>query len=285
MVIPLKRVDHVSMAARNWKEQSALLQRLLGFRILEEFPPDPAGDFDGCTSQIPGIALEFEVISPTKPASFVERFLATEGPGLHHITVEVADINEAVAAIERLGMKPFGGVTDDGYWHITYLHPKESGGILWQIFQPYRRGGPHDRSTTGGAVGLKRLDHVSMAVRDLDRQVAWQQRVFGMEVESRWRDDQLGYDGCVLTIPTTELKFEVIAPFREDSFVERFLRERRPGMHHLCCEVESVEGAVEGLRREGIEAFGGIIEDGWKKHTFLHPRDSGGVLFQLFEEP
>ncbi|MBE0610232.1 MAG: hypothetical protein IH609_12695 [Dehalococcoidia bacterium] len=33
------------------------------------------------------------------------------------------------------------------------------------------------------------------------------------------------------------------------------------------------------------DVFGGIVDEGWKKHTFLHPRDSGGVLFQLFEEP
>ena len=55
-------------------------------------------------------------------------------------------------------------------------------------------------------------------------------------------------------------------------------------MHHICCEVASVERAAEALREEGIEPFGGIIDSGWKKHTFLHPKDSGGVLFQLFEE-
>ena len=35
----------------------------------------------------------------------------------------------------------------------------------------------------------------------------------------------------------------------------------------------------------GARPFGGIVDEGWKKHTFLHPKDSGGVLFQLFEEP
>jgi len=48
--------------------------------------------------------------------------------------------------------------------------------------------------------------------------------------------------------------------------------------------VASVEKAAEALRAEGIEPFGGVIESDWKKHTFIHPRDSGGVLFQLFEE-
>ena len=54
-------------------------------------------------------------------------------------------------------------------------------------------------------------------------------------------------------------------------------------MHHVCIEVASVEAAAEGLRANGIEPFGGIIESDWKRHTFFHPRDSGGVLFQLVE--
>ncbi len=123
-----------------------------------------------------------------------------------------------------------------------------------------------------------------MAVPDLDRQVEWQERVLGMKDFGRWRDDYLGYDGCNLSIPGSKLNFEIIAPTRPDSFVQKFIDARRPGMHHICCEVASVEAAAATLRAEGIEPFGGIIESDWKRHTFIHPRDSGGVLFQLFEE-
>ena len=56
-------------------------------------------------------------------------------------------------------------------------------------------------------------------------------------------------------------------------------------MHHICCEVASVEAAAAALREAGIEPFGGVTKSDWKTHTFIHPRDSGGVLFQLFEEP
>jgi methylmalonyl-CoA/ethylmalonyl-CoA epimerase len=88
-----------------------------------------------------------------------------------------------------------------------------------------------------------------------------------------------------MTIPGSLLKFEMIQSARPGSFVQKFIDARRPGMHHICCEVASVEAACEGLRANGVEPFGGIVDEGWKKHTFLHPKDSGGVLFQLFEEP
>ncbi len=284
-MIPLKRVDHLSMAAPNWRNQSDWLERILGFKFIYYFPAG-GGDFDGCVSQVPGTDIEFEVISPVGERSFVQKFMDEFGAGLHHITVEVEDVH-AVARLMKddLGIEPFGGVMNDGQWWVTYIHPKDSGGILWQLYTPL----PHeprqvDRTTGPGAVGLKRVDHVSMAVRDLDKQVAWQERVFGMKVEGSWEEDPLGYRGAVMSIPNSQLKFEMMEPTRPDSFVQRFIDERRQGMHHICCEVESVEAAVEGLRAEGIEAFGGVINSDWKKHTFIHPRDSGGVLFQLFEE-
>jgi methylmalonyl-CoA/ethylmalonyl-CoA epimerase len=283
-VIPIKRVDHISMGHASWKQQSAWLERVLGFKYLYDWPANGT-DFDGSISQVPGIALEFEVISPARPDSFVQKFLDTGGgPGLHHITVEVEDIHAVAREIQALGMTPLGGVVDDGAWHLTYIHPRESGGILWQLFTPHRKPKDFDRSTTGGLVGLKRVDHVSMAVPDVEAQVAWQERVFGMEVRERWTDDRDGYHGAVMSIPNSALQFEIIAPARDDSFVAAFLAKRRAGMHHICCEVESVDAAAEALRGAGIEPHGSVIVNDWKKHTFIHPRDSGGVLFQLFEE-
>ncbi len=283
-LLPITRVDHISMAAADWRAQSAKLERLLGFTFLHSWEAGPGQDFDGCVSRVRGTGIEFEVISPVGPDSFVQKFLDQNGPGLHHITVEVEDIHAAAKELERLGLTPFGGVQDDGSWYVTYIHPKESGGVLWQLFVAHRPAPEVDREAGGGVVDLQRVDHVSMAVPDLDAQVAWQERVFGMTLLNRWEDEQLGYRGAELAIPGSRLKFEIIAPTREESFVQKFIATRRPGMHHVCCEVASVDRAVAALRAEGIEPWGGIIENDWKRHTFIHPRDSGGVLFQLFEE-
>jgi methylmalonyl-CoA epimerase len=283
-LLPLKRIDHISMAAPDWKQQADKLERLLGFKFLHSWEAHEGQDFSGSVSQVRGTGIEFEVIAPAGPKSFVQKFLDEQGPGLHHITAEVDDIDEAAAEMERLGMKPFGGITFDGMWRLTYIHPKDSGGILWQLFVPKTLPEEVDRNAGGGVVDLQRVDHVSMAVPDLDRQVEWQQRVFGMEVQGRWSEERLGYNGCVMTIPGSLLKFEMMEPTRPDSFVQKFIDTRRAGMHHICCEVASVERAAEALRAEGIEPFGGVIESDWRRHTFLHPRDSGGVLFQLFEE-
>ncbi len=284
-MLPIKRVDHISMAAPSWKAQSERLQHLLGFTFLHSWEATPGSDFSGCVSQVPGTEIEFEIIQPSGPDSFVQKFLNEAGPGLHHITVEVHDINEAAEELQRQGITPFGGIADDGQWLLTYIHPKDSGGILWQLFVPKKAPPPIDRTIKPGILNLRRVDHVSMACKDIEKQIAWQERIFGMKVEGRWTDEYSGYHGAVMTIPGSLLKFEMMEPTRPDSFVQKFIDTRRPGMHHICCEVPSVEAAAATLRAEGIDPFGGIIESDWKKHTFLHPRDSGGVLFQLFEEP
>ena len=79
-MISIKHLDHISMGHADWKAQAALLQRLLGFKLLHSFGPGDS-DFDGCVSQVPGTGIEFEVISPAGPRSFVQRFLnSTRSP-------------------------------------------------------------------------------------------------------------------------------------------------------------------------------------------------------------
>lgn len=284
-MIPLKRIDHISMGAPSWKVQSDKLEKLLGFKFLHSWQAGPHSDFSGSVSQVRGTEIEFEVIEPAGPKSFVQKFLDESGPGLHHITAEVHDIEATAAALQEMGITPFGGITDDGMWKLTYIHPKDSGGILWQLFVPYKLPDPVDRNAGGGVVNLRRVDHVSLAVNDLPRQVEWHAKVFGMEDTGRWTSEEEGYMGSNLSIPGSLLKLEIIQPTRPDSFVQRFIDAHRQGMHHICCEVASVEAAAAALREAGIEPFGGVTKSDWKTHTFIHPRDSGGVLFQLFEEP
>jgi methylmalonyl-CoA/ethylmalonyl-CoA epimerase len=157
--------------------------------------------------------------------------------------------------------------------------------VLWQLFTPYKQPPEMDREAGGGVVGLRRMDHVSLATRDIEWQIAFQERVFGMELLQRWTVDVRAYHGAVMSIPNSLLKFEMVQAFRPDSFVHRFIEQRgRPGLHHICCEVASVDDTYAALQAEGIQPHGGIIAPGkWHRHTFLHPRDSGGVLFQLFE--
>ena len=133
-------------------------------------------------------------------------------------------------------------------------------------------------------IGIKRLDHVCWAVRSLDDALPLLTQLMGMTVEGRFDNPQAGYRGVGLRVPGGTGHFELLEPSRPDSFLQRFLDERGPGLHHVTFEVEDIERAARAIRDQGIEPFGGVQRShGWAE-TYIHPKDSGGVLFQFYTE-
>ncbi len=132
------------------------------------------------------------------------------------------------------------------------------------------------------SLGITRMDHVCMVVAKLDERLPMLTELFGMKLVARWENPQAGYNGATLDVPGGSTQWELLEPSGEDSFLVKFLRERGPGLHHVTFEVESVEKATETLKRYGMEPFGGRNYDQYKE-VYVHPRDAGGVLFQLYE--
>jgi len=131
-------------------------------------------------------------------------------------------------------------------------------------------------------LGIKRMDHVCMVVPKLDERLPMLTELFGLKVLGRWENPQAGYNGATLEVPGSNTQWELLEPSSEDSFLVRFLRDRGPGLHHVTFEVESVEKATEALKGRGMQPFGGRNYEKYKE-VYIHPRDSGGVLFQLYE--
>ena len=133
------------------------------------------------------------------------------------------------------------------------------------------------------SLGITRLDHVAMAVWRVEEYLPLLTELLGMKVVGRWRSEEEKYAGATLDLPGGDVQWEVVEPISDDSFLTRFLKQRGPGLHHVTFQVEDVEKAAEVLRRRGIEPFGGVRAGSTWKEIFIHPRDSGGLLIQLFE--
>jgi methylmalonyl-CoA/ethylmalonyl-CoA epimerase len=133
-------------------------------------------------------------------------------------------------------------------------------------------------------MGIKRLDHVCWAVRKLDDALPMLTELMGMTEEGRFENPQMGFRGVGLRVPGGTGHFELLEPLGDDSYLHRFLQERGPGLHHVTFEVEDIEQAAQAMREYGIEPFMGVQRSqGWAE-TYIHPRDSGGVLFQFSQE-
>ncbi|MCZ7526639.1 MAG: VOC family protein [Acidimicrobiia bacterium] len=78
---------------------------------------------------------KMELMEPHPGSTFFDRFFASRGAGLHHLTFKVPDIDAAIAAVERAGYTPTSIYTADRDWKEVFLHPKESHGVLIQLAQ------------------------------------------------------------------------------------------------------------------------------------------------------
>ena len=133
-------------------------------------------------------------------------------------------------------------------------------------------------------IPIKRLDHVCWAVHKLDDALPLLTELMGMKLAGRWQNEEQGFRGVSLEVPGGTGHFELLEPLGEDSFLHRFLEERGPGLHHVTFEVDDVDAAAQAIRDFGMEPFRGVQRShGWAE-TYIHPKDSGGVLFQFYSE-
>ncbi len=114
----------------------------------------------------------------------------------------------------------------------------------------------------------KRIDHVSMAVWKIDEQVKFFTEVFGWTEAGRFGSPEAGFSGVVLDVPgpdgQRQMQWEILEPLGDNSFIEKFLRERGPGLHHVTLEVDDADAAATRLRGCGIEPLGGPrVSYGW----------------------
>lgn len=133
-------------------------------------------------------------------------------------------------------------------------------------------------------MGIKRLDHVCWAVRKLEDALPLLTKLMGMKEVGRWQNEETGFRGVSLEVPGGTAHFELLEPLGDDSYLHRFLDERGPGLHHVTFEVDDIVATAAAISDYGIEPFRGVVRShGWAE-TYIHPKDSGGVLFQFYAD-
>jgi methylmalonyl-CoA/ethylmalonyl-CoA epimerase len=135
--------------------------------------------------------------------------------------------------------------------------------------------------------GILGLDHIGLAVADLETAVTLHTEVLGLTVSHRETNPGQGVAEVMLAAapggPVTQL--QLIAPLDEYSPVHRFLARRGPGLHHLAYTVRDVHTASSVLLRQGLRLLYDAPRAGTRGSliNFVHPKDTGGVLIELVE--
>jgi methylmalonyl-CoA epimerase len=131
---------------------------------------------------------------------------------------------------------------------------------------------------------LDEIDHVAIAVRDLDAAVAWYGEVFGATVAHREVVASDGVEEALLAVADSFI--QLLTPTREDSPVAKFLATRGEGIHHVGYRVADCAAALDALRGAGNRLLDEAPRPGSRGTTvaFVHPKGAFGTLIELVQE-
>lgn len=287
MTEPEFRVDHVSIAV-------ASLDRALEF-FLRHFPArenvakqagygDPP-EFSWADFTIGHFKIE--LIESARRDSFVERFLARRGEGLHHLSLKIDDLDRKLERLEADGCRIVDRF-DEGDGHKTaFISPRSAFGTLvqfWQEPDPVELAVP----SWGGVVqqdGVRwQVDHLSLAVERIDPAIRFFGRHFAGRIES---EPHLGYDRSfrLAQMRLRDYRLELMESAAPQGFLARFLERRGEGPHHLSIDVEDLDAALARFERAGVRIVDRFDLAPGRRTAFLHPHSAFGVLIQLWQTP
>ena len=128
-----------------------------------------------------------------------------------------------------------------------------------------------------------RIDHVGVAVEDLDAAVTLYEQSFKMPVAHRETVESQGVEAVLLDVG--EGHVELLRPLGPDTAVGRFLERSGEGLHHVAYAVEDIDSTLDELRSAGLELIDDEARVGIRgsRVAFLHPKSTGRVLTEIVE--
>ncbi len=128
-----------------------------------------------------------------------------------------------------------------------------------------------------------RIDHVGIAVADLDAALATYERDYELTLVHRETVESQGVEAVLLDVG--EGHVELIAPLSEDTGVAKFLAKRGPGLHHVAYQTDDVTAELQRLAAAGVQLLDAEPRVGIRNSrvAFLHPKSTGGVLTELVQ--
>ena len=130
---------------------------------------------------------------------------------------------------------------------------------------------------------LGRIDHIGVAVEDLDAALKLYAEVLGMPVVHRETVTEQGVEAVLLDVGENHV--ELLAPLGPDTPVGKFLAKKGPGLHHVAYQVADIEATLSALKAAGIRLIDETPRVGIRSShvAFVHPASTGGVLTEIVQ--
>ena len=295
-MLNIYRIDHIGQVVPDLDQQVTLLEALFGFRRKRNW--ENRGE--GCR----GVLLElpaswgqrWEVLAPLSQDSQYQAFLDNlKGPGLDQVAVQVTDPAAANKHLKALGVAFQEG---ERWIDAAFAPPQGPTGLTLRLFAPPvlatcgDDGKPQPAieaaPAAGPNLGIVAIEQVGQAHPDRDGLARWCEQAVGMREVYRTREgEHPDMATMVLTIPGTQMHWELISPVGKESFVQRFLDKRGAGIAHVTFEVRDYEQAMAAAEYHGVPTINlheGETDGAKWRDWFIPPKHTGGFLVQPFWE-
>jgi methylmalonyl-CoA/ethylmalonyl-CoA epimerase len=128
-----------------------------------------------------------------------------------------------------------------------------------------------------------RIDHIAILSPNIEENLSFWQDALGLELTKV--KDVPAEKSKVAFFPVGDSDIEIVQPTSDDSGLGRYLEKRGPGLHHICLEVDDIEGMLLTLKEKGIQLINEspVSSSDGKRYAFIHPKSANGVLVELYE--
>lgn len=130
---------------------------------------------------------------------------------------------------------------------------------------------------------LDRIDHIGVAVEDLDGAIQLYEQKLGMPLVHRETVEEQGVEAVLLDVGDGHV--ELLRPLGAETAVGKFLSKKGPGLHHVAYAVADIEAALASLRENGVELIDETPRTGIRQSrvAFCHPKSTGSVLTEIVQ--
>jgi len=130
---------------------------------------------------------------------------------------------------------------------------------------------------------ITKINHIAILVNDLESPLNFWRDALGLELTQV--EEVPGEQARIAFLPTGDSEIELVQPTTDESGLARYLEKRGPGMHHICLEVDDIDGMLAQLKDKGIQLINEeakVGSDG-RRYAFIHPKSASGVMVELYE--
>ena len=132
---------------------------------------------------------------------------------------------------------------------------------------------------------ITRIDHVGIAVPDLDAAIEMYEKAFGMRCVHTEVNEEQGVREAMLEVGDSGSYIQLLAPLSDDSPIGKFLAKNGPGIQQMAYRVDDIDAVSEELRGQGLRLLYDAPKNGTagSRVNFVHPKSAGGVLVELVQ--